>query len=168
MARFAAFRARNRGVLIPFLETDDPDLANAEAILRGMPAMGADLIEIGVPFTDPTADGPIIQATSKCRPAADATPGRTLEMAARFRIADGAVGMNGLPVSDRLRHRHSDPAGVRIADRRRRRGASLIDTLAHSLDEQGRAGPDTVRLVSGQAGPLADGVRDARMMEIVA
>ncbi len=46
--------------------------------------------------------------------------------------------------------------------------SSLIDTLTHSLDEQDRAGPDTVRLALDQVGPLADGVRDARMTEIVA
>ncbi len=63
-ARFAALRAEGRGALIPFLEAWDPDAETSLAILRGMPAAGADLIEIGMPFTDPMADGPIIQAAA--------------------------------------------------------------------------------------------------------
>ena len=51
--------------LIPFLEAWDPDGATSMAILRGMPEAGADLIEIGMPFTDPMADGPIVQAAGK-------------------------------------------------------------------------------------------------------
>src|SRR6185437_11778562 len=51
--RFAALKKEGRGALIPFLEAWDPDAATSMAILRGMPAAGADLIEIGMPFTDP-------------------------------------------------------------------------------------------------------------------
>jgi len=64
-ARFAALKQQRRGALIPFLEAWDPDQATSMAILRGMPEAGADLIEIGMPFTDPMADGPIIQAAGK-------------------------------------------------------------------------------------------------------
>src|ERR1700741_3337183 len=53
--RFAALRREGRGALIPFLEAWDPDGATSMALLRGMPAAGADLIEIGMPFTDPMA-----------------------------------------------------------------------------------------------------------------
>jgi tryptophan synthase alpha chain len=64
-ARFAALKREGRGALIPFLEAWDPDQATSMALLRGMPGAGADLIEIGMPFTDPMADGPIIQAAGK-------------------------------------------------------------------------------------------------------
>src|SRR3569623_83014 len=64
-ARFAALRQEGRGALIPFLEAWDPDEATSMALLRGMPEAGADLIEIGMPFTDPMADGPIVQAAGK-------------------------------------------------------------------------------------------------------
>ena len=60
-ARFAALKAQGRGALMPFLMAYDPDRATAMEILRGMPAAGADLIEIGVPFSDPMADGPTVQ-----------------------------------------------------------------------------------------------------------
>ena len=268
-ARFAALKAANRGALIPFLEAGDPDLATAEAILAGMPAAGADLIEIGVPFTDPMADGPIIQAAARRGLLAGATMTRTLDMVARFRTTDAdtpvilmgylnpidsygparfcadaaRAGVDGLIIVDLpseeadLLEAHaaehaldiirlvaptttaarlplvlngssgfiyyvsitgvtgtrtaseSDLAAalpmlraatdlpiaigfgirtpvqaasaVRIAD-----GAvvasALIETLANSLDAQGRAGPDTVQLVLDQVRTLAEGVRAAR------
>lgn len=88
-ARFAALRRAGRGALIPFLEAFDPDAETSAALLRGMPDAGADLIEIGVPFTDPMADGPIIQAAGRRALAAGATLRATLGMVQDFRAADG-------------------------------------------------------------------------------
>ncbi len=90
-ARFAELRAQNRGALIPFLEAWDPDPATSMAILRGMPGAGADLIEIGMPFTDPMADGPIIQAAGLRALRAGATVARTLAMVRDFRTEDNAT-----------------------------------------------------------------------------
>ena len=90
-ARFAKLRAENRGALIPFLEAWDPDPATSMAILRGMPGAGADLIEIGMPFTDPMADGPIIQAAGLRALRAGATVARTLAMVRDFRTEDNAT-----------------------------------------------------------------------------
>ncbi|WP_428390281.1 tryptophan synthase subunit alpha [Lichenicoccus sp.] len=87
-ARFAALARSERGALIPFLEACDPDFDTALAILRGMPAAGADLIEIGVPFTDPMADGPIIQAAAIRGLRGGSTIARVLEMVRRFRADD--------------------------------------------------------------------------------
>lgn len=87
-ARFARLRAEGRGALIPFLEAFDPDLATSITILRGMPAAGADLIEIGVPFTDPAADGPTIQRAGQRALKAGATLGGTLAMVQDFRRGD--------------------------------------------------------------------------------
>ncbi len=268
-ARFAQLAAAGRGALIPYLEAGDPDQATAASILAGMPQAGADLIEIGMPFTDPMADGPTIQAAARRGLRGGATLSRTLEMVAQFRrtddetpivlmgylnpidsygperfCADAArAGVDGLIVVDlpseeadlleahtianrldiirlvaptttperlplvlngssgfiyyvsiagvtgtrtaseaelaealpRLRAATGLPvvigfgirtpahaaAAVRIAD-----GAvvasALIETLAGSLDAQGAAGPDTVRLVLDQVRTLADGVRGAR------
>src|SRR5215469_12865270 len=80
-ARFAHLRKQQRGALIPFLEAWDPDPATSMALLRGMPAAGADLIEIGCPFTDPMADGPIVQLAGK----------RALAMVREFRAEDDAT-----------------------------------------------------------------------------
>ncbi|WP_376099391.1 tryptophan synthase subunit alpha [Roseomonas sp. CCTCC AB2023176] len=60
-ARFAKLKQEGRGALMPFVEAYDPDPATSMAILRGLPGAGADLIELGVPFTDPAADGPTVQ-----------------------------------------------------------------------------------------------------------
>jgi tryptophan synthase alpha chain len=87
-ARFASLRAEGRGALIPFLEAFDPDLATSTAILRGMPEAGADLIEIGMPFTDPMADGPTIQLAGRRGLLAGATLAGTLGMVRSFREAD--------------------------------------------------------------------------------
>jgi tryptophan synthase alpha chain len=86
--RFAALRAQNRGALIPYLEAFDPDRETSAAILRGMPAAGADLIEVGMPFTDPMADGPTIQAAGRRGLDAGATLAGTLGIIADFRRHD--------------------------------------------------------------------------------
>ena len=87
-ARFAALGAEARGALIPFLTAYDPDRATSLALLQGMPAAGADLIEIGMPFSDPSADGPSVQAASKRGLAGGATVAGTLELVAEFRRGD--------------------------------------------------------------------------------
>jgi tryptophan synthase alpha chain len=268
-ARFEALRAERRGALIPFLEAWDPDRDTSMAILRGMPAAGADLIEIGMPFTDPMADGPTIQAAGRRALRAGATLVRTLEMVRDFRAEDAdtpvilmgylnpilshgverfcadaaTVGVDGLivvdlpteeadllvphaaknaldiirlvaPTTDDARlpivlqgssgfvyyvsitgitgTRHASgeelaaaipriravsdlpvaigfgvrspeqaAAAVRVADAAVVASA-LIDTLAASLDAEGRAAPDTAARVLDQIRDLARGVRGAR------
>jgi tryptophan synthase alpha chain len=88
---FAALRAEGRGALIPFLEAYDPDPATSMAILHGMPEAGADLIEIGMPFTDPMADGPTIQAAGRRGLLAGASLARVLEMVREFRAEEDAT-----------------------------------------------------------------------------
>ncbi len=90
-ARFAALKREARGALITFLEAGDPDPATSLAILRGMPGAGADLIEIGCPFTDPMADGPTIQAAALRGLKAGATMVGTLAMVRAFREDDDAT-----------------------------------------------------------------------------
>jgi tryptophan synthase alpha chain len=268
-ARFAALRAEGRGALIPFLEAYDPDRATSLEILKGMPAAGADLIEIGVPFTDPMADGPIIQLAGQRGLKAGATLGGTLAMVREFRAQDqatpvilmgylnpilsygaerfagdaAAAGVDGLivvdmppeeaeilaphaaaagldiirlvaPTTDAQRlplvlrassgfvyyvaitgitgTRSADPAALAAAIPRIRAhtdlpicigfgvrtpeqaahaarvsdgavvASALIDTLAKSLDAEGRAAPDSAARVLAQVKSLADAVRGAR------
>lgn len=61
---FAQLRDRGQCALIPFLTAGDPDLATTASALRQLDASGADLIELGVPYSDPLADGPVIQAAA--------------------------------------------------------------------------------------------------------
>jgi tryptophan synthase alpha chain len=87
-ARFAALKREGRGALITFVEAYDPDRDTSMALLRGMPARGADLIEIGMPFTDPMADGPTVQAAGIRGLRAGATMVNTLAMVRAFRAED--------------------------------------------------------------------------------
>jgi tryptophan synthase alpha chain len=90
-ARFAELKRAGRGALIPFIEAFDPDRATSMALLHGMPEAGADLIEIGMPFTDPMADGPIIQAAGKRALRAGAKMAGVLAMVREFRAQDNAT-----------------------------------------------------------------------------
>ncbi|KDE20855.1 tryptophan synthase subunit alpha [Acetobacter aceti 1023] len=87
-ARFKALAAQGRGALIPYLEAYDPDWETSLELLRKMPAAGADLIEIGMPFSDPSADGPVIQAAARRGLKAGATLAGVLDMVADFRQQD--------------------------------------------------------------------------------
>ena len=86
--RFAALKDAGRGGLVTFLTAGDPNQTVFEEILLGLPAAGADLIELGMPFSDPMADGPAIQAASLRALNAGANMGRTLALVRRFRQTD--------------------------------------------------------------------------------
>ncbi len=90
-ARFAALRKEGRAGLVTFLTAGDPDLETSARILDGLPAAGADVIELGMPFSDPMADGPAIQAASQRALAAGMTLRKTLAMVARFRERDATT-----------------------------------------------------------------------------
>ncbi len=62
---FDATKAENRAALVTFIMAGDPDIKTTEALLASLPQAGADIIEIGVPFSDPMADGPVIEAAGK-------------------------------------------------------------------------------------------------------
>jgi len=267
--RFAQLRAESRGALVTFLEAYDPDPATSLAILRGLPGAGADVIEIGVPFTDPMADGPSIQRAGLRALRAGATLAGVLALVRDLRAEDAetpvvlmgyfnpilaygvdrlctdaaASGVDGLIIVDvppeeadeiepqaraagldlirliapttddarlprvlaassgfvyyvsiagitgtrsataesireaipRLR-RHTDlPVAIGFGIRTPQQaaaaasiadgavvGTALVDTLAASLDEQGRARPDTVRKVLDRVRGLAEAVRAVR------
>lgn len=87
-ARFAALKAQGRAAFIAYVMAGDPDLERSFDILKGLPKAGADLIELGFPFSDPMAEGPPIQRAAQ-RSLADGTTLRsTLSMVRRFRELD--------------------------------------------------------------------------------
>jgi tryptophan synthase alpha chain len=86
--RFRALKAEGRAGLVTFVTAGDPDLDRSFAILSGLPAAGADLVELGMPFSDPMADGPAIQAANLRALKAGGRMTRTLELARRFRSLD--------------------------------------------------------------------------------
>jgi tryptophan synthase alpha chain len=87
-ARFAALRAEGRGGLVTFLTAGDPDAATSARLIAGLPRAGADLIEIGMPFSDPMADGPAIQASSLRALRAGMSLRGTIELVRQFRARD--------------------------------------------------------------------------------
>ncbi|MBX3445842.1 MAG: tryptophan synthase subunit alpha [Parvibaculaceae bacterium] len=86
--RFAALKAEGRAAFVTFITAGDPDFDMSFDVLKGLPAAGADVIELGMPFTDPMADGPAIQASSQRALRNGATMKKTLELVRRFREGD--------------------------------------------------------------------------------
>ncbi len=84
-ARFEELRKQNRAAFIPFVTAGDPGAEITAALLEKLPSAGADLIELGVPFSDPMADGPAIQASSQRALKAGMTLIKVLELVRRFR-----------------------------------------------------------------------------------
>jgi hypothetical protein len=143
--RFAALKQAGRGGLVTFLTAGDPDRATSMRILEGLPAAGADVIELGMPFTDPMADGPAIQASSQRALKAGIKLREILEMVAAFRAGDAetpiilmgyynpiynygvdrfladakAAGVDGLIVVDLPPEEDQEPASTSSAWRRR-------------------------------------------------
>jgi tryptophan synthase alpha chain len=86
--RFAALAEARRKAFVAFVMAGDPDYDTALAVLRGLPAAGVDVVELGMPFTDPMADGPAIQRAGQRALEAGQTMDRTLEMVRVFREGD--------------------------------------------------------------------------------
>lgn len=89
--RFQELARQGRAALLTFVMAGDPDLAASLAILKALPKAGADVIELGMPFTDPMADGPPVQAAGLRALAAGTTLAKTLKLVAEFREADRAT-----------------------------------------------------------------------------
>ena len=89
--RFADLKAAGRAALVTFLTAGDPDPETSLALVRALPAAGADVIELGMPFTDPMADGPAIQMSSQRALKAGQTLKKTLDMVRAFRNGDDAT-----------------------------------------------------------------------------
>ncbi len=90
-ARFAALKAAGKKAFIPFVTAGFPDLENFGKLLAALPAAGADVIEIGMPFSDPMADGPAIQAANICAFKAGISTAKILEFVKAFRKKDQAT-----------------------------------------------------------------------------
>ena len=87
--RFAALKAAGRSAFVAFVTAGDPDYETALEIVKGLPGAGADVIELGMPFSDPMADGPAVQASSLRALKSGMTLAKTLELVRAFRKGDG-------------------------------------------------------------------------------
>ncbi len=90
-ARFAALKREGRAALVTFVTAGDPDYDTSAALVAALPKDGADVIELGMPFTDPMADGPPIQASSLRALASGQTMVKTLALVRGFRAKDATT-----------------------------------------------------------------------------
>lgn len=87
-AKFEALRAEGKKAFVAYVMAGDPDEATSFEVMKGLPGAGVDIIELGVPFTDPMADGPTIQLAGQRALEGGMTLQKTLDMAAEFRKGD--------------------------------------------------------------------------------
>src|SRR5919198_2144802 len=88
-ARFAQLNREGRSAFVTFVMAGDPDPETSLAIVKALPQAGADVIELGMPFTDPMADGPSVQAAGQRALKAGMTVDKTFDMVRRFRKETG-------------------------------------------------------------------------------
>ena len=87
-AKFAALKAANKKAFVSYIMAGDPDFDTSLEVVKGLPGAGVDIIELGLPFTDPMADGPTIQLAGQRALGAGMTLQRTLDLATEFRKTD--------------------------------------------------------------------------------
>ena len=87
-ATFARLRAENRKAFVAYIMAGDPDRETSSRVLAGLPGAGVDIVELGIPFTDPMADGPTIEAAGHRALAAGGSVTQTLDMVREFRKTD--------------------------------------------------------------------------------
>ncbi|TDE33923.1 tryptophan synthase subunit alpha [Antarcticimicrobium sediminis] len=87
-AKFADLRAQGKKAFVSYVMAGDPDYATSLEVVKGLPGAGVDIIELGLPFTDPMADGPTIQAAGQRALEAGMTLRKTLDLATEFRKGD--------------------------------------------------------------------------------
>ena len=89
--KFAALKAEGRKAFVSYIMAGDPDVGTSLSLMKGLPAAGVDVIELGIPFTDPMADGPTIQLAGQRALEAGQTLQKTLDMVAEFRKGDATT-----------------------------------------------------------------------------
>ena len=97
---FATAKAEQRGALMPYVTAGDPDLTASRAILEAIERAGADLVEFGIPYSDPLADGPVIQAAAQRALRSGATLAGVLELGEQNGALAGIVSRTGLLSAD--------------------------------------------------------------------
>src|SRR5581483_2581278 len=157
-------KKQGRAAFVPFISAGDPDQETSFAILEKLPAAGADVIELGMPFTDPMADGPAVQASSLRALKAGANMNRTLDLVRKFRKADNATPIVLMGYYNPL-HAYGTARFIRDTAAAGADGLIIVD-LPPEEDEVLRApakaqGLDLIRLVT----PTTDDARLAQVIE---
>jgi tryptophan synthase alpha chain len=162
--RFGELRRAGRAALVPYLMCGDPDGESFARLLAGLPAAGADLIEVGMPFSDPMADGPSIQAAGRRALKAGMTLATTLAIVRAFRAGDEATPVVLMGYYNPVQ-RYGVPAFLADAKRAGVDGLIIVDLPPEHDDElclpARDAGIDFIRLAT----PTTD---DARLPAVLA
>jgi len=161
---FEALRKEGRAAFVPFIMGGDPNLEDSETILAGLPAAGADLIEIGMPFSDPMADGPSVELAGLRALAAGQTMVKTLAMVTRFRAKNDHTPLILMGYYNPIYHYGVDRF---LADAKKAGvDALIIVDLPHEEDDElcipaGKAGLSFVRLLPPPA------INDVRLPQVM-
>lgn len=146
-ARFAALKAEGRAAFVTYIMAGDPDYATGLEILKGLPAAGADVIEVGFPFSDPMAEGPPIQRAALRALGNGMTLSKTLAMIAEFRKGDQTTPIILMGYANPLINRG-------------------FTTFAHDAAQAGVDGLIVVDIPPEEADPLADAL-DAEQLSLL-
>jgi tryptophan synthase alpha chain len=146
-ARFAALKAEGRAAFVTYIMAGDPDYATGLEILKGLPAAGADVIEVGFPFSDPMAEGPPIQRAALRALNNGMTFSKTLAMIAEFRKGDQTTPIILMGYANPLISRG-------------------FETFARDAAEAGVDGLIVVDIPPEEADPLADAL-DAEQLSLL-
>ena len=161
--RFGALKEQNRAALVTFVTAGDPDFDTSTAIISGLPDAGADIIELGMPFSDPMADGPSIQAAGQRALKFGQTLKKTLAMVAEFRTRDDDTPIVLMGYFNPI-YQYGAADFVADAHKAGLDGLIVVDTPMEEDDElrgpAEAAGLDFIRLVTPATG-------DARITELV-
>jgi len=147
--RFAALRDAGRAAFIPYISAGDPDAETSAAILAGLPAAGADVIELGMPFTDPMADGPAVQAAGLRALKAGGSMKMTFDLVRGFRANDRDTPIVLMGYCNPV-HAYGAAAFAADAAAAGADGVIIVDLPPEESDEFGpslkKAGIDLIRL----------------------
>lgn len=155
---FAELKKQNRAALVTFVTAGDPDYDTAMRIFKGLPAAGADVIELGMPFTDPMADGPAIQLANIRSMKNGQTLAKTLQMVSEFRKDNQHTPVVLMGYFNPIHH-YGVPAFIADAKAAGVDGLIIVDLPpehnAEFCDPAQAAGLDFIRLTT----PTTDDVR---------
>ncbi|MCP5088124.1 MAG: tryptophan synthase subunit alpha [Rhodobacteraceae bacterium] len=150
-AKFAELKSQGKSAFVSYIMAGDPDFDTSLEVVKGLPAAGVDIIELGLPFTDPMADGPTIQLAGQRALAGGMTLKRTLELAAEFRKSDDTTPIVLMGYYNPI-HSHGVEAFLAEAKAAGIDGLIVVDLPPEEDDElcipAGEAGLNFIRLAT--------------------
>jgi tryptophan synthase alpha chain len=172
-SRFAAIKREGRAALVAYVMASDPDYATCAEILRGLPDAGADVIELGFPFTDPMADGPSVQKAGLRALKAGGSLKKTLELVRGFRADDQTTPLILMGYANPIEQFSPGTAGVSPAYAQLKESAGQrpavpgsYETFARAMRDAGADGAIVVDLPPEEDAPLRNAF-DANGLSVI-